>query len=232
MRSDALNRVNRDGADSAHCNAMNARAGEGAALRGEEVNRVTGSAPFHTHGSGAPRTPSRATHRRTLRTSLLLVDLVESVKRLENKAKTHNRVGTGSTDSRSAPGSLGRSVPRSSPRCPDNPRAREDTSENHPGPAPVGAGVRRLRVGTALPPAPAPILSDHAVATWLQPAPFGCDNPPTRQPVRSVPSGRSGGSVGDGGGGKENPSVPAGPPLHLHGGREIRATRSLGVCTQ
>lgn len=206
---------------SSPCNAARARVSGRGAMQHDAQTGSTVFWPSTPTAGGAVGRSISALHRHR-RTSLNLVDLVELVEVLENKLETHNRVGTESTESRSSssmPGSSGRSgSPRPSLVAPDNPRAWESTSGNVRHPVGVGADVRRLRVGSALSPAPATILSDHAVATWLQPAPFGCDNPPTRQPAPSV---RPGGDGGDEGVGKKVADMRSDHPLHVHCGHQL-----------
>lgn len=77
-----------------------------------------------------------------------------------------------------------------------------------------GCSIRSFRVEPPLPASPRPFLSDArpsatstATSTRTRPPAFGCDNQSDRQPV---PPGRSGRSVGDGGGGGKKPSVTTG----------------------
>ena len=219
MRSDtSTNSTNPVAGLATRCETLTS-ASERTRKRGDEENQLNQPTGFHSHGSGAlakvsgpPRSVSRPSPTK-------LVGLVELVEVLENKAKTHNQPGTDSTDPHSVPGSLGQSgTPRKAHHTPDNPRAGESTSGNVRHPVGVGAGVRRLRVESALLPAPAAILSDHHVATWLHPAPFGCDNPPACESAQSV---RPGWDVGDRGVGKKVADMRSDHPLHLHSGHQF-----------
>ena len=221
MCSDTSNRVASGQTESPPRKAKRARVSGCGAMHCAASTGSPGQHPSTRGGSGAVDR-SNAPLRRQCSISLLLVDLVEVVKTLRNKAQTHNRLATDSTESLSPDSMPGFSGPRGTPNpahhAPDNPRAGESTSGNLTPPVGVGAGVPRLRVGTRLPATPGPILSDHAVATWLHPAPFGCDNPPACQPAPSV---QPGGDVGDRGVGKKVGDMRSDHPLHVHIGHQL-----------
>lgn len=163
-------------------------------------------------------------------------------KSLKNKRKARTPTGgtgggTGGTGARLRLGV----PPVTPPRTPHNPSRTRGTDKSRRA-AVTRCPIRSFRASPRLLAPPRAFLSDSGplasrVASSPSPAPlfgahnrasFGCDNPAA---CESGPSVRSGGVVGDGGGGGKNGDMPSPGPVYVRGGPEIRTTRPLGVCT-
>lgn len=164
---------------------------------------------------------------------------VQSEKSLENTGKTRTpTAGTGGGTGEEREMLRMGGPPVTPPGTPENPSRTRGADKSRRA-AIARSSIRSLRASPRLLTPPRAFLSDSGplasrVASSPSPAPlfgahnqtsFGCDNPAACESALSVRSG------GDEGVGEKTPDMRPDHPLHLHGGQEIRTTRSLGVCT-